>query len=272
MRTDFIFYELFQSTPRVLSELVGLAPPEDGMYSFVSQEVKQTRFQVDGILIPHQRKPELPIYFIEVQGYKQKDTESLYHSFFSEINLYLNDYRPQNDWRGVIIFTERRFDPGLPQHYQDYAKSIRLQRIYLDQMVEVSKGRSLEVEAIQLIGVKQQQAGERARTLIDRARREVTDASSLAEVIELANTVCVYKFPDLSREEIETMLGLSELRQTKVFQEAKAEGAEEERDRLLLLAVPALLEAGLTTEQIAAKLKTDVLTLDRIIRQQHQQN
>ncbi|MBW4474459.1 MAG: Rpn family recombination-promoting nuclease/putative transposase [Stenomitos rutilans HA7619-LM2] len=272
MKTDFIFYELFQSTPRVLFELVGMTAPEDGMYSFVSQEVKQTRFQIDGILVPHYRRPELPIYFIEVQGYKQKDTESLYHNFFSEINLYLNDYRPQNDWRGVIIFTERRFDPGLPQHYQDYAKSIRLQRIYLDRMAEETEGRSLEVEAIQLIGVKEQKTAERARALINRARREVTDVSSLAEVIELVNTVCVYKFPDLSREEIETMLGLSDLRQTKVFQEAKAEGAEEERDRLLLLAVPALLEAGFTTEQIASKLKTDVPTINRIIQQQHGQN
>jgi predicted transposase YdaD len=34
----------------------------------------------------------------------------------------------------------------------------------------------------------------------------------------------LYKFPNLSREEIENILGLSELRQTKVYQEALEEG------------------------------------------------
>ncbi len=37
----------------------------------------------------------------------------------------------------------------------------------------------------------------------------------------------VYKFPQLNREEIEEMLGLSELKQTRVYQEARAEGRQE---------------------------------------------
>jgi predicted transposase YdaD len=45
--------------------------------------------------------------------------------------------------------------------------------------------------------------------------------------MELIETIVVYKFPSLSREEIEKMLGLSELRQTKVYQEALEEGREE---------------------------------------------
>nr|WP_238717973.1 Rpn family recombination-promoting nuclease/putative transposase [Petrachloros mirabilis] len=36
----------------------------------------------------------------------------------------------------------------------------------------------------------------------------------------MIETVVVYKFPQLSREVIEQMLGISELRQTRVFQEA----------------------------------------------------
>jgi predicted transposase/invertase (TIGR01784 family) len=45
--------------------------------------------------------------------------------------------------------------------------------------------------------------------------------------METIETIIVYKFPSLSREEIERMLGLSELRQTKVYQEALEEGREE---------------------------------------------
>jgi predicted transposase YdaD len=46
--------------------------------------------------------------------------------------------------------------------------------------------------------------------------------------METIETIIVYKFPSLSREEIEKMLGLSELRQTKVYQEALEEGREED--------------------------------------------
>jgi predicted transposase YdaD len=36
----------------------------------------------------------------------------------------------------------------------------------------------------------------------------------------------VYKFPNLSREAIEAMFGVSELKKTRVYQEAKAEGEQ----------------------------------------------
>ncbi|MBW4444156.1 MAG: Rpn family recombination-promoting nuclease/putative transposase [Plectolyngbya sp. WJT66-NPBG17] len=185
--------------------------------------------------------------------------DSFYHAFFAEINLYLNDYRPPNDWRGVILFTERRFDPGLPQHYQDYANSERLQRIYLDRMPEDVEGRSVAASVIQLIGVKAKGAPERARRLIERARTEVTDATAQREIIELIYTMFVYKFPKLSREEIETMLGLSELKQTKVYQEAVEEGELKAK----LEMVPVLLELGMTVEQIAARLGLEASIVNR---------
>jgi predicted transposase YdaD len=45
--------------------------------------------------------------------------------------------------------------------------------------------------------------------------------------------IVVYKFPQLSREEIERMLGLSELKETKVYQEAFQEGNQSLVLRLL---------------------------------------
>jgi predicted transposase YdaD len=58
--------------------------------------------------------------------------------------------------------------------------------------------------------------------------------SKIAAIIELIETVVVYKFPELSREAIERMLGLSELRQTKVYQEALQEGRQEGEQSLIL--------------------------------------
>ena len=44
--------------------------------------------------------------------------------------------------------------------------------------------------------------------------------------MELIETIVVYKFPLLGREEIEKMLSLSELRQTRVYQEGVEEGEQ----------------------------------------------
>jgi len=53
-------------------------------------------------------------------------------------------------------------------------------------------------------------------------------------IIELIETVMVYKFPMLSREEIEQMFSLSELKQTRVYQEALEEGRQGDERKLCL--------------------------------------
>ena len=57
------------------------------------------------------------------------------------------------------------------------------------------------------------------------------------------------------------MLGLT-LEETRIYQEAKAEGREEGREEreaeMLKVTVPLLLKTGMTVEQIAQKLNVDV--------------
>ncbi|OCQ97771.1 hypothetical protein BCD64_06650 [Nostoc sp. MBR 210] len=53
------------------------------------------------------------------------------------------------------------------------------------------------------------------------------------------------------------MLGLT-LAETRVYQEAKAEGREEQKAEILKAAVPLLLKTGISIEQIAQQLKVDV--------------
>jgi len=55
------------------------------------------------------------------------------------------------------------------------------------------------------------------------------------------------------------MLGLSELKQTKVYQEAVEEGELKAK----LEMVPVLLELGMTAEQIAARLGLEVSIVNR---------
>ena len=51
----------------------------------------------------------------------------------------------------------------------------------------------------------------------------------MAQLIELIETIVVYTFPRLSREEIATMLGLSDLKETRVYQETREEALKEGR-------------------------------------------
>ena len=74
------------------------------------------------------------------------------------------------------------------------------------------------------------------------------------EIFDFIETILLYKFPKFSREEIEAMFSLSDLKQTRVYQEAKAEGKAEGK----LEAVPVLLALGLSVEQIAEELDLEV--------------
>jgi predicted transposase/invertase (TIGR01784 family) len=89
-----------------------------------------------------------------------------------------------------------------------------------------------------------------ARELINHIQQSVNLQLPQKQLLELIETILVYKFPKMSREEIEAMFGLSDLKQTRVYQEGRLEAKLE--------AVPKLLALGLTVEQVAQALDLDV--------------
>jgi predicted transposase YdaD len=52
MRTDTIFFQLFQTFEGLMFELVGLPPETAAGYRFTSVEIKEKAFRFDGIFIP----------------------------------------------------------------------------------------------------------------------------------------------------------------------------------------------------------------------------
>ena len=85
-----------------------------------------------------------------------------------------------------------------------------------------------------------------------------TDAFQLLPPFDLIETIMVYKLPQKSREEIEAMFGLSDLKQTKVYQEALEEGEQRGEQRgeqkAKLESIPRMLKLGLSLEIIASSL------------------
>ncbi|NEQ11491.1 MAG: Rpn family recombination-promoting nuclease/putative transposase [Moorea sp. SIO4E2] len=271
MKTDTIFYRLFQSFPSIFFELINHSPTEAQAYQFASVEVKQLAFRIDGVFLPTTTTAQSPIYFVEVQF--QRDSE-FYSRFFTEIFIYLNKNKISNDWRGVVIYPSRNVDKGATQQYQELLDSPRVSRIYLDELAE-TPAPSVGIATVQLIVTEEDSAISLAQDLIQRTTEEIDNERQKRELLQLIETILVYKLPKLSRTEIEAMFSLSDLRQTKVYQEAKAEGRlegiqegiQEGEIQGKLKSIPRLLALGLTVEQVAQALELEVKLVKQVLEQ-----
>ncbi len=102
METDSFFCQLFKQLPQTLFELIGLPAEQAASYRFDSVEVKKP-FRIDGLYIP--RKPNLPLYFVEVQF---RRLAKFYANLFSKVFCYLEENDPAQDWVAVAIFPTRK--------------------------------------------------------------------------------------------------------------------------------------------------------------------
>jgi predicted transposase/invertase (TIGR01784 family) len=221
MRTDTIFYQLFLTFHSLLFELLGEPIENADGYQFISAEIKEKAFRFDGIFIPD--REDKPLYFVEVQFQNKPD---FYWEFIAEINLYLNQYKPVQDWKAIALFAQRRFEViSLSSYQQELINNGRIIPLYLD---EVRSG-SIGVGLIQLILAQDVQAPILVQQLLQRARTEIVDPSVTRDIIDLLETVLVSKFAQLNREEIQAMFLLSDIKQTRVYQDAKQEGRQEGR-------------------------------------------
>ena len=222
MQTDSLFYRIFQSAPGLFFELIGQSPTLAQTYTFRSVELKQTAFRIDGVFLPTASTTPSTVYFLEIQF--QKDGQ-LYRRLFAEVCLFLRQNPDIVDWRAVVIYGDRSLEPSDLCPYQNWLASPDIQRIYLDELANESPSKGLDL--IRLIIEPEATAVDRARQLLNQAQQTTISGLSPTAIIELIETIVVYKFPQLSRQEIEQMLNLSDLKQTRVYQEALAEGVEQ---------------------------------------------
>lgn len=268
MKTDSIFYRLFQEIPSIFFELIGNSPQLAELYQFSSIEVKQTAFRIDGVFLPHQ-SIDNPIYFLEVQFQLDDD---LYDRLFSEIFLYIRQNKPKNNWNAVVIYPSHSIDTRDIQHYQEFFSSQRVRIIYLDELGDITS-LPIGIATIKLIVTKEDNAITQARELITRTKQEV-DSQLQQQVLQIIETILIYKFPRMNREDIEAMFGLSELKQTRFYQEAKEEGRQEGREegrqegerKAKLELILRLIESGFTKEQIAKALNFSLEEVKQILK------
>jgi predicted transposase/invertase (TIGR01784 family) len=260
VKTDAIFYEIFKEIPNIFFELIGQSNINSNAYEFTAPELKQTSLRLDGVFLTRQEFSNQPLYFVETQFYKD---EEFYDRLFTGIFLYFSQYRPPNaDWFAVVIYDRRSNEATLPPRYRALVEP-HLRRFYLNETEETTE-ETLGVKIVRLVVASQQKTGELAKQLVSQAREELTDPLIQQKVIEFIETIVVYKFPNMSREEIEAMLNISLLRETRVYQEAAEEGELRAKVKL----VPKLLQKGLSIQEIADVLELDIEEVRRVAREQ----
>jgi len=96
--------------------------------------------------------------------------------------------------------------------------------VYLEDWLN-QETNSLTIAIIQLILAPENKALKLARQINEKVQQEPnTDLQD--QVVKFIETVLVYKFPKLSRQEIEAMFTFNDLKNTRVYQDAKQEGLQ----------------------------------------------
>jgi predicted transposase/invertase (TIGR01784 family) len=157
----------------------------------------------------------------------------------------------------VIVYPNPQVETNQVQRYRELLHCERVRRIYLNELENIPQT-SIGLATVQLITLSKAKALDSTRKLIQRVREELTPDQKPQELLQLIETILVYKLPLLNRREIETMFSLDELKQTQYFQDVREEARQEGRLNKALEAVPRLLALGLSVEQVASALELEV--------------
>ncbi len=264
MVTDPLFYRLFETSPETFFLLLGmsadLAREMAARYDYQAIEFKETSHRVDGVFLP--KEPGLPLYFLEVQFYP---LPSVFADLLVKVYTYLKNHDPGQSFCAVVLFASRSLEPADQAPYRPLLETGLIRRFYLDEMTELANA-PLGLSILYLIRQTESLAPEMARNLIVRAKSEIGDEGSRADLIELIETVIIYKLSRLSREEIQIMLQVHDIRDTRVYQEAIEEGKALGLKEGIALAIAKLAAKKMQAEEIASTLEVDIQLVHQVLK------
>jgi hypothetical protein len=150
VKTDSIFFKIFQELPGVLFELLGEPFDFGGRYEFQSIEVKQTAFRIDGVFVPKPEAPDQTVYFVEVQ---YQSDEFLYDRMFAEIGMYLAQNPKAVDWQAIAIFPRRSLEPRNQHRHRSFLQGDQFRTIFLEDLLDIPTV-LIGIQLMQLIAAK----------------------------------------------------------------------------------------------------------------------
>ncbi len=224
MKRDSLFFRFFEELPNSFFQLVGRPAGDAQRYDLNAIEYKETAVRLDGVFVP--REPSIdPAYIWEAQYYP---SEKMYANMLSKVGRFLEHGDPKQDWVAVVIYPNRAMEQKNLRPYRCLLDSEQMVRVYLDELPSAPPD-NFEMSVLELIAARPEIALEKARALVPRLRASNRPLDFQRQVVQFIETVVLYQFPKLSRKEIEKMLQVSDVRETRVFQEALEEGLEKGR-------------------------------------------
>ncbi|MCI0378255.1 MAG: Rpn family recombination-promoting nuclease/putative transposase [Gemmataceae bacterium] len=260
MTTDPLFYRLFETSPETFFLLLGIpgdaAKEMAARYQYLAIEFKETSHRTDGVFLP--KETDLPLYFLEVQFYARA---SIFADLLAKVFTYLKQHNAAQDFRGVVLFASRSLEPADTTPYRALLDAGQIRPFYLDEMPELANA-PLGLSILYLIRRTESEAPAIARDLVARVKREIADAALRNDLIELIETVIIYKLARFSREEIQAMLQVKDIRETRVYQEAMEEGKKEKAARTIVN----MAAKKMPPEEIAAMVEVDLEFVHQVLK------
>ncbi|MFM7200721.1 MAG: DUF2887 domain-containing protein [Myxococcota bacterium] len=222
METDVQFYAFFRRYPALLFELLGL--PVEGQWRMESVGVKSTEKRMDGFV--HRVDGASPFYgFVEFQNYWDPN---LYWRLYREIATWYEsqeaDGRP---FVAALIFLTRGLDPR-----DDRLKpgpSCKLLKVYLKEWLTARKdhlsGPWLVFKPLLARGIRQ--VRREAKNWYRELGQLPMEADDRIFLEQLFQSFLLGRFKALTREEIEQMLQLFPLKESRAVQACMAEARQE---------------------------------------------
>lgn len=183
MKTDSLFYTLFQSSPTILFELIGQPVSAAEGYRFASEKVKQAAFRLDGVFLPPSDRPEAPVYFLEVQ--MQPDAQ-LYRRLFAEVFLYLRQHPEVRQWRAVVVYPSATIEVAEPVTFGPLLASPEVQVVYLSELAVIAE-LSPGLGTLRLIVEPTARVPTAAKGLLEQVQNSALAATERRAIASLSN-------------------------------------------------------------------------------------
>ncbi len=253
MRTDPLFYELFQAYPQIFFEIVQVIPLCP--YRFESITVKSTEKRIDGVLEP--TISGKPIYFAEVQAFPDKE---IYWRITREISTYF-EQRPKlrdTEWYAFVIWLDKNDDKGFKKTYiYDEQKTQRIFSIDLIGVLKKLPTNSLALNILRpLIVDNEEEVRQNITTWVEQIHAADLSADVEQRLVMLMAQLIEEKFKTLNYKELCKMLNLTPFDQTATFIETYQRKLQEDLQKEFL---------EMLRQQIEAKFRFSKRTITKLI-------
>lgn len=115
----------------------------------------------------------------------------------------------------------------------------------------MSETTPLGVQIFQLVVARKKQLLERVTVLINQVKQQFTQENYRLQLLNLLSVIVLEKLPEMSRQELEAMFSIDDLKKTRFAQELMAESKAEGKIEGKLEVIPSLLRKGFSVEEMA---------------------